>query len=195
MKRTFLSSLLILLAAGTAGAQVDPEPDGLGIYFDPEATSICADYVGSGTLTTYLSATNVGQPGGVAGWEARLVTDTPDLLFLSAEVVGTGPINLFTAPDFQVGLGVPLACAPVLVLATVHYFVMVPGTVGSILVQPCSHPSLPGVACYAAGQDPDLLVPFHSVTGGWDGPAARVNACGIIGARDDSWGGVKALYR
>lgn len=70
----FLKGILAcsLLVLGTGGlAQLDPGPDGLGLYFDESATEASA-MVSEGTeyLTAYLILTNPTVAGNLNHWSA-----------------------------------------------------------------------------------------------------------------------------
>ncbi len=197
MKKLLFLTGLLLLVSGVAMAQVDPDPNGLGLYYDMGGTVRCQDGIAPGMKSLYLIATDITQPT-LGGWECSISCDSPMWMFLSAVLAGTGPINLFTAPDFQVGLGIPMNNAPSLLLATINYFVqdMNPA---ALYIGPCSHPSTPldPTPLYADGANVGILVPFQAVQGNWDLPVAFGNAgtCDIIAVENDTWGGVKGLYR
>lgn len=194
MKKLLVLGLLLLMAS-TAMAQIDPDPNGIGVFFDQAGTIRCGQATG-GMLSVYVIASNISCPGGIGGWEANVTMNAPGLMYLSAVLAGTGPINLYTAPEFQVGLGVPMGYAPNMLLATVNYFVMA-GTPGTFFVGPIVHPqSIPGAACYADGADVGHLVPFQPPQGLWTLPAALLNTpCGLVGADPATWGGVKGMFK
>ncbi len=199
MKKLLALLGLALLVSSSAMAQVDPDPNGLGIYFDMAGTVRCESGIAPALKSVYLVATNITQPT-LGGWEGHVYCDNAGWMFLSAVLAGTGPINLFTAPDFQVGLGVPMDAAPSMLLATVNYFPQnldpAPFRLG-----PCQAPSLPDnpVPLYADGINVGILVPFQAPQGSFDLPVAYGNpaggTCDIVAVEDDTWGGVKSLYR
>lgn len=186
---------LVLLMASTAFAQVDPDPNGIGLYFDGAYMTRCGS-AASGMLPLYLVASNLSTPGGLGGWEAMVTMNAPGLMFLSAVLAGQGPINLYTAPEFQVGLGVPMEFAPNLLLATINYFVMA-GTPGTFYIGPIVHPqSIAGECCFADGADVGNLVPFQAPQGLWTLPAALLNTpCDLVPVQDNTWGGVKGMFK
>jgi hypothetical protein len=59
--------LVVLLLPAMAMAQVDPAPDGIGLYFDPTATQVAATVTATpeapAELTAYLIATRVAVAG------------------------------------------------------------------------------------------------------------------------------------
>ena len=67
--------ILPAFLAGVAVAQpVDPEPDGIGIYFDEGAVagSYCAEAPMGSQLTAYLCLTRASQQSGFTAWECLL---------------------------------------------------------------------------------------------------------------------------
>lgn len=57
-KISFLVSCFILsLSAVAAQATIDPQPDGVGVYFDTEASALC--HAPDGEMTCYLIFTNI----------------------------------------------------------------------------------------------------------------------------------------
>lgn len=192
---------LTLLMAGSAMAQVDPDPDGIGLFFDGAYTNRCGS-AASGMLPLYLVASNLSNgANGLAGWEAQVSFDGAGVMFLNALLAGQGPINLYTAPEFQVGLGLPMEAAPNLLLATINYFVMAP-TPAYFRIHPIAHAqSIPGECIYADGIDVGDLRPFQhpqgvGPQGAWTLPAAILNApCDVVAVEDDTWGGVKGMFK
>jgi hypothetical protein len=57
----------VVFAAG-ASAQVDPYPDGLGLYYDEGATLMSADLAVGETAHLYLVATRLSATGVISGW-------------------------------------------------------------------------------------------------------------------------------
>ena len=55
-------ALFLVLFPLTAFAQIDPHPDGIGIYFDTEATSVVTIAETGSTVQAYLIGTNMSQP-------------------------------------------------------------------------------------------------------------------------------------
>ncbi len=77
-KLNVLLSIFVLLLAANAFAQLDPDLDGIGIYFDAEATLTCAyTSVPFESVTAYLCITNPTDATGVSGWEATIVSAGP----------------------------------------------------------------------------------------------------------------------
>lgn len=53
-------------------AQLDPDPDGIGVYFDPAATLVAAQAFVGETVPAYLILTLPSRSGGLALWEAHV---------------------------------------------------------------------------------------------------------------------------
>ena len=61
---TFMSCIIVLLAVQPVAAQIDPDPDGIGIYFDEAATQVATEAPISELVEAYLIATRSSQSGG-----------------------------------------------------------------------------------------------------------------------------------
>lgn len=163
--------------SGPGGGEYD---DMIGLYFDGEATQDCAPVSAQELRTAYLCLSNPTGDG-IAGWECR-VTWEGGVDVYGWQVEGTGPLNVFTPPEFQVGLGVPHPGAPVTVLASA---LVMPTSTEDVwfFVKPLFQPSIPGVACYADGADPDVLIPLVPSSGSPDLPVAGIGAtCSVVPA-------------
>ena len=195
MKKVLALVALTLLMASSVTAQVDPDAEGFGVFFDLDYTSRCTTLSATGLLNAYVVASNISRPT-LGGWEGKVSIDNPNFMFMSATLAGSGPINMLTAPEFMVGLGVPMEAAPNLRLVTIVYYVMALQP-ANLFVGPCtSFQSIAGEACYADGADPGILVPFQAPAGSWLLPAAKVNqVCDIVAIEDETWGGVKGMFK
>ena len=78
MKTASILVLFVCLAGG-AVAQLDPGPDGIGIYFDMDATIFCTTTAAPFTsITAYLLITDPSTSEPITGWEARCwITGAP----------------------------------------------------------------------------------------------------------------------
>ena len=206
MKALVIAAGLILVSASPGLAQLDPEPDSIGLFFDEAYTFPCLCSDATGPFPLYLVASEISCAGGLAGWEA-MVSLTPEstgLFFLSATLSGTGPIMATTPPEFQVVLGVPMPQAPDLLLATLNYFATGPAA-ACFRIHPIRAPSLPGECSYVDGAVVDRLVPFVPPNT-WLGPAAFLNTVhcqcphnlnceGQVVTKVATWGAVKSMFR
>ena len=145
MKKVLALGLLSLFVASGAMAQVDPDPDGIGIYFDTDATVYCVEGVFPGQYGpgfVYLVITNPTIAAGVAGYECYLEVTGPAFV-LDWGYQGAA-INAATPPDFAVGLAsplVPVNNAVVLLDMTVFLTGVDPV---HWRVLPSTNPSIPG---------------------------------------------------
>jgi len=201
MKKMLVLALAILVST-SAFAQIDPDENGIGLYFDELGFEVCTVTTAPfEEVTAYLLATNITEEA-VSGWECEVVT-------FGAPVApawllnGLQPLNAFSAPLFAVGLGEgDLATEPennVVLLATYSAFVMAPTDVVEFAIQnlPASsfEPPSPG---YAAGDNAGNLIPLQVSSGfPFGNVVAQINLpdCGVIANDNVSFGSVKALYR
>ena len=72
--KNLLIVFFIALASG-ALAQIDPDPNGLGIYFDQGATVVSADLEVDEFITGYLIATNCTETGFMMWWQCGVCVD------------------------------------------------------------------------------------------------------------------------
>ncbi len=186
-----LATLAIMLSSSLALAQVDPEFDSIGIYFDTEA-SIHRITLLEGQHHAYLAITRPTDITGISGWECRISTEGP-VFVLEYGILGQA-INAATPPNFAVGLAEPFPFADSIIvmdmtilltgLEEIHFY-----------IHPSYQPSLEGVPAYASGGNPENLWPLQQSTGGEDYPVAVINGDTPVADEDATWGGVKALYR
>jgi hypothetical protein len=189
-----LICLVSLATAGGARAQIDPDPDGIGMYFDTAGTEYCRSAV-TGPTSVYLLATNISESSGLSGWEAHVTYTVPAGCFETGWVLPAGSLNVSTAPDFVVGLAAPAPYAPAILLGTYGILVFCPDCI-EFYVGPSNTPSLPGVPLYAAGDNPGSLIALQQSSGGPDNPVLQLNCdCTIVGDEPTSFGGVKSMYR
>ena len=187
--------LMVMAIAGTALAQVDPDVNSIGIYFDQGATINCTTAPLFTLFTSYLCATNISEPSGIFGWECSVECGPPGNFLELAWTPRGLYVNVLTPPNFVVGLGQPLPWVPSIVLMDISimalsydpiYFTLHPTIPSSF------YPPSPG---YAAGDDPGNLIPLDYSVGSEDVCAIINGDCYVVGNEEMSWGGVKALYR
>ena len=203
MKKMLVIALAILVSS-SAFAQIDPDENGIGLYFDMAATDVCLTTAAPfQPIAAYLLATNVTEESGISGWEMEVLVDGP-LTAAAWELIGIQPLNVFTAPVFAVGLGEhELAnqadANGVIHLATLTAYVLAPTDQVAFGIKNHDssswNPPAPG---YAAGNNAGNLVPFQVSSGfPFCAPVAVINMdCENVVANDNvSFGSVKALYR
>jgi hypothetical protein len=114
--------LLLLVAAAPAGATLDPQPDCMGVYFDPGAEVVCGSAPPYSQLSIYVVLTGGSAPN-LAAWEAGLLWEpVGDARFLGAWTV-PGCLDIAgTDQDgqFQVGCGTRPLVVPALPCAMLN---------------------------------------------------------------------------
>jgi len=202
-----LMAMATLIVAGPAQAQCNPDPNEIGIFWEPDCGNClnCIDFIG-GELTAYVVLINASQPGGVHGFEFSLTNADgstfmpPPMDFVISYNLPPGGINVDTAPDFIVGIATPLPWSPCITLISISMLVFAPES-WCFGVRPISFPSIPGHMAYADGADPGNLLPMYPNTGP-DAPDYMM-AClnsfdcptGPVATENSSWGTLKSLYR
>lgn len=186
--KKLLALLAIALIASSAMAQVDPDPDGMGVYFDMGGTvfetTTAAPFA---SVTAYLLITNPSDSSGVSGWEALVsVMGSP----VAPSWTLSAGLDVDGGPDsFQVGIGVnPLAlpAGPTVLLATWVGFVMSPVDMISFVISPVpgsvSFADSPG---YASGDSAGVLIPLQVSSGyPYGAPCAMINGTGVVADED-----------
>ncbi len=190
-----LATLAPLLLSLPAPAQVDQDPDGLGMYFDTDATQYCLEYVG-GEVSAYVILTNCSEPTSIAGWECHVTYTIPPGNYELGWWLNTiGGENVSAAPDFQVGLPSAMPYSPAILLAVYRMLIYVPDPI-VFYVGPCNSPTIPGYPAYAVGGDPGRIKPMYVVSGSYDLPVAQLNGvCSVIATEHTTFGHIKAMFR
>ncbi len=194
--------LLGLLASITTLAQMDPDPDTIGIYFDEGATIHCIDAPVGELVTAYLCITHATALAGISGWEATI--EVTEGVFLLEWSLRGDAINVLTPPEFVVGLATCLPWAPSIVLLEFAVGVFRSEPI-ALRVAPAIGPPLPPLPCplplyEACGGTGDYVVLGYA--GGWNPVfcqpkvCAEINGdCNVLAGPEPSWGRIKAMYR
>ncbi len=196
-KMLVLTAVAVLAFSGMAMAQLDPDPDGMSVYFDAEGMTYCMDvdsaFPYAGTAYVLVTNPSVSEPS-VMGWEARIE--------VTYEALSAGPMDLLggtnagSGDNYQVGNGAaPLPIVGnVCVLATYSFLFFGqtdPHIVFSLAGVPGSLTFPDGAGYAAAVGFPTPCQPFPGI---W-GECAWINRCEcVIGNEDLTWGQVKSLY-
>jgi len=204
--------VVVFVCESTAAQPVDPDPDGMGVYFDTEGMTWCLDVddwvpmIGAGpTIPAYLLVTrpSTSLPN-IHGWEAHVEIVTNSFTPPTGWTLTPGAVNTGKEGDYVVDVS-GTASIPIMgdavMLATIEIawlgfeghasaIISLRGVEGSQL-----HPGGPGYH----SDDATAPVPCQCYFGSW-GPVAWVNGdCNPVWPYrvvDESltWGEVKSLY-
>lgn len=193
MKQITIAALIMMMAT-TALAFLDPTPDTIGIYLEPEAETMCVEgLVDGGTdFTFYMIITNPSfdtMEGYMAGYhfEGNAVVNDAALAHSDAMDYGSVGEHLvnFSSP-------VPVSENTLLMTLSATYIEF---EYGSAILElhnlPLAEKSIyaPGVII-GGGEYMDLNLTFD------DGSTIRINAdCGQVATESLSMDGIKSLYR
>lgn len=196
-KLTLLTMAFTLILAIPALAQLDPDPDSVGIYADLGAmqNSMVAE---EGTIELYVLATGISSPDGMAAWELSLFFDGP-LVYLGY-IIPYNSINVGQWPSFSVGHGQAVhEPQPIMHLMTLTFLVIGTDQPGEIFIGPADAPEggslgndLPAYCNANATYD---LYTMSPSSGSIDAPVFRVNGDAPVATDEVTFDGIKALYR
>ncbi len=200
MKKTAFALLLTLFIAGGAIAQLDPDDDGIGIYFDPCACVNCLD-LPVGEHLGYLVITHPTSELGVGGWEATITSTGPGVV-TEWELLGQA-INAASRPnEFVVGLGEPVInpyTFPAVVVAILHLYIIDDSAPIEFFIDGIYFHSIPDYdgPAYLDGADYSILKPLQQIQGSPELPVAIINGdcAGVVATESTSFDNLKALYR
>ncbi|MCB1183824.1 hypothetical protein KDM41_10350 [bacterium] len=196
MKKTVLAILALSLVATSGLAQLDPDDDGIGVYFDPCACVNCIT-MDVGPQRAFLVITHPTSPQGVAGWECKMWMTGPAVM-TGIDLQGQ-EINIGTAPEYIVGTVDPQInpyTYPAIVVAVIDFYILDLSGPVQWWIDGIRFHSLPErVPAYLDGSDIEIIKELKQSTGGRDFPVATVNGDCAVAIEDHSWGDVKALFR
>ncbi|RKZ16674.1 hypothetical protein DRQ50_05850 [bacterium] len=196
MKIFVLASIAMIVIAGPVAAQLDPDDDGIGVYFDPCACVICMP-MEPGVHTGYVIVTHPTSPLGVGGWEAKITWDGP-------ATVGNwnlqGGFNYaMNNYEWIVGEATPLInpfTFPAIIVATFDLTLIDDAVPVNFWIDGIQQHSLPyRQPAYLDGSDYNIIKPLQQPTGGPQYPVATLNGGCAVPNEDLTWGDVKALFR
>lgn len=197
--KSLLALLLAMALVVPALAQTDPDPDGMGLYFDAAGTEVCASTAAPfASVTLYLLITNPSADTGVSGWEGYI--SYTGSLVAPAWTLTAGLDVDSSANGFQVGIGTGTLALPyssAVTLATFTAFVMAPTDQVAFFIDgvpgSTTFPNSPG---YAGGADAGDLRACQVSSGTGAGAAvAMINGCDVVANEDMTFSNVKALFR
>lgn len=197
MRKLLLALFILPAIAGMGYAQLDPDDDGIGVYFDPCACNNCIS-MDVGQHRAFLVITHPTSPMGVHGWEARLWATGP--IFITQVGLQGSVVNVSTIPgDYIVGVVDPLInpfTYPAVVIATVDFLLTGTTPAANFWIDGVFFHSLPErVPAYLDGSDTHIIKKLQQSTGGVSFPVATINGDCAVAVEGETWGGVKALFR
>ncbi|MBK7703676.1 MAG: hypothetical protein IPI34_12720 [bacterium] len=195
-----ISIVLSLMIPSTAGlAAIDPLPEGIGVYFDTEASALCQ--APGGDVTCYLMLTNASGPF-VLAWTCAVEIDTnlPASAFeewwirIGLNIVDTeDPVTMVS--QFIVGTEwMPSPTNGYFILASRRISTINPDDFVSFRVFPLLDPEYPACTlCYVGMLGYET--PLHVVNGNTDVPQTFITSGDCVVANEAiTWGQLKALY-
>ena len=197
MRKLLLALFILPAIAGMAYAQLDPDDDGIGVYFDPCACNNCIS-MDVGSHRAFLVITHPTSPAGVHGWEAKLWATGP--MFITGVGLQGANINVGVLPnEYIVGVVDPLInpfTYPAVVIATIDFYLSATAPAAQFWIDGVMFHSLPEKQpAYLDGSDTNVIKKLQQSTGGRDFPVATINGDCAVAVEGETWGGVKALFR
>jgi hypothetical protein len=198
IKEKLMNKVLLLLVVGAVllplqiCAQVDPDPNGLGIYFDHGGEVVMIStpmpFV---EVHAYLLLSRPVNQTGVSGWECSIRTEGT---ILQPQWSLSAGMNSSTSPQFDVMIGEGSEALPygdTILLATYSGMVMYPTDTVLFYIEPYENSRFsPAAAGYCAGSSFNYGIQCQ-ISGV---PCASINGSGIVANEDVSWGSVKAMF-
>jgi hypothetical protein len=200
--------LLAILVASSAFAVVDPDPNGVGIYFDLTADDNCKMTGPSIPFNAYLILTNTDAPSISAyevGYRIVVPAGMEGLVFRLASTIANGAVGGLDLGDSSnilegdhiVGLAAPLVAGPATVLHAWQYMILSPTVTMEMFISSASQSSIEGIyPVILNSATSTLFQAFHSSGIAGDLPVATVNIIDcVVGVEEASFGSVKSLFR
>jgi hypothetical protein len=193
--KKMLMLLASLLAATTAFAAVDSDPNSIGLYFDMNADNLCATGVAPySNVPAYLLLTNPTFDN-LYGFEVAYSFEG-NAIVLSTTFANAQALNVGTADNMIVGFGAPTETAPVTLLATLD-ILYTDTTMGAVnFNMTASTPSSNQLGLPTLLLDAGFLAPggFSTLNGEF---AAIINGMceDVVDTDELSFDSVKSLYR
>lgn len=195
MKRLLLLIALSSLAVGrTASAQIDPDPDGIGIYADQGALVNTVTASPGDPIEAYLVLTRQSGPAGMQAWEAKLVIPE-NVTIWGWNIPGANWMNAGSPPEFSVAYAqVPLPPSPAQVLMTFIILVSDDAPAQFYITRTRENSAGCDLPAYIDGSNIYVVRPLHPWPDGPTAPSFTINGT-LVAAESGSWTSVKALYR
>ena len=189
MKVFMIAFVAVFLFSGLALAQIDPDPDGIGIYADLAATQNSMFFTGYPMLEVYLIGTNLTATTTIYGIDLGLRISSPDAILAGASFPADGT-NLKDLPHIFVAFP-PGNLMPgnIVHLATLSVFTMTSEPV-ELFIEDTEY----GQPSYYVAPDSDMIS-LNQSSGSAKLPVFRFNGLGPVESESTSWGELKSLFR
>lgn len=178
-----------LLMAPAANGQVDPDPDGIGIYFDTAATVVVTTASAGEVVTAYLIGTRLSQSGEIDYWGTRLCP-------VGGAAIGGAPRGSYNyatnMPGDPCWSCVALEPDPALLAGEITILADLQIEVWDTLIPIGLHVS--GNNRYSLAGSPVEHALYPS-SGASDLPVAMINGEAPVAVETGSWSRIKAIYR
>jgi hypothetical protein len=193
MKWVFLLACPILLLVGVAAAQVDPDPDGIGIYADLGATRTRLSAPAEHPFEVYLMLTRPSAVGTIAGWTAGIVVPENAVIW-GWNIAGDHWVNMGSPPIFEVAYSLEssLPLQDVVLLMTFIIYLTDVNPAEFYITRSFDYYDWP---CYLDHVDLGMLIELHPWPRGSNQPAFCVNPGTSTPVLAATMGTVKNLYR
>ena len=192
MKTHPLFLILVLMFPVLAFGQVDPDPDGIGVYFDLEATSLTTTAIPGDIVQAFLIGTRLAQTGDVWIWSAGLCPNLAEAQVFGSPTNGGFNYSMNMPGDpcwscLTFGFDQPLVAQEITVLA--HLDILVYGDLGPISLY------IREGAYYQMGPEPGLEIFLHPSSGSFAQPVATINGPAPVSVVSATWDSLKSMYR
>ena len=180
--------LMLTLFVGSAFAQVDPDQNSIGFYWDMGATITETTLDPYQDLYVLITNPTFDQFAGVEfamDWDDAVVQAFP--MFLA----GSDWTNYGDSHQVIIGFGSPYPTSPITLIGTLT--LKFPSAPVYFRIGGLDQPSLPTDLPIVALDQDNLLIIGTSVGAG--NIAAMMGDTGVVPAESETWGGVKSLYR
>jgi hypothetical protein len=194
MRTMAIVPVCLVLFTTAVLAQIDPDPDGIGIYADLTATEVSISATPGQLVPVYLLVTLPSTPLGIQSWACTIVVP-PNAQIVAWYIPGEF-MNFATPPDFLVCCPTtPHLAAPIIHLMT--FYIEMSDTAPAFFYVTGSENAGSGFdehPVYLEIGDVTTAHYMHCYPNGQDQPVFAVNAP-MTPVESATWGGVKALFR
>jgi hypothetical protein len=187
--------VLLSLTAGAAFAQLDPGPDGIGIYADMDAAINRLEAAEGESFELHVLVTGLDAIG-IGAWEMSLYYEGPVMNI--GHLIPYQHISVGIWPSFTIGVMDYLPAAPVIHLMTLTFMITGEGP-ADLYIQAAHVPEGGSMGndlpVFVNGMIHEDLRPMYPSSGSVDLPVFRFNGEAPVATSPASWSSVKALFR